>query len=122
MKELIFQDQIVSSRKKRSLIFSEIFHQDGYCYTAQIKNIFRLKDSSSFTTQEEASSWVNRHTDDCSKARRLSLMKVWNRKKQKSIWSSKASGILYLLHNDNVLTFSYLQLLRVSVTGNIIDN
>jgi hypothetical protein len=115
MREIVFEDRTQMQQKKRILYIHEAFVLNGYSYTAERKNIFKLKQVHAFKNEYAADKWAHAQLGKGNEHRRLSLLKVCNDSCGKNLWQSKVSGMIYVVQGEIVLSVIFLQILKVEI-------
>jgi len=114
MREVLFRDTVEKERRKRFILVHEEFRQNRVDYKTDTKVIFRLKDVHAFNDELSAQQWINNRCLSQDSSRKLSILRIHDRKLGKELWQSKMIGTLYVVQGSVVLTVLFMQVYRLT--------
>lgn len=118
MREIVFQELIKRKGTKRFLCIQERFSRGRYLYTSERKAFFKLKEIHPYNAKAMAGLHKYCKSTEEDASRNLSLLRVCNKKTGENFWQSKITGTLYLVHDDAILTVSFMQVFKIGVCKN----
>lgn len=117
MRDILFKNLTSMDHRRRDIVLSEHFVQQGVTTKTEKHFIYLVRDHAFLDSPEKLESWVKQYSEKGPRLRNLSVLKSIDSKTGEEKFEVTIVGNLYVLHDQDIFNVDFTQIFKIDRQG-----